>query len=162
MSTQRRPDVCLKLFDCFIEWHMHPAMFCLFEESPVELAKNLGAKIGFRSAFVQQLPTLRFHCLNDSLKLLVSGVVETSFVSSQRKVIEIGCDNWGGKEGIRRNWWRKQVNFHDKLSCMCSKWRHRTDKKQKEDCLRVSEEKTRDGNVDSPEQMGKTEISVCA
>ena len=112
ISTQRRPDVSLQLFDCFIEWCLHPARFCLFEEAPAELAKNLGAKKSFGSGFVWQLLMVRFHCLNDSLQLLVARVVETSFASSQENTVVTGFDNWGEREGIRRNWWRKHVKIN--------------------------------------------------
>ena len=77
-------------------------MFCLFEEPPVEIGKNLGAKISFASAFVWELLTARFHSLNDSLQPFVAGVVETTFASSQENVVEIGFDDRGKKEGIRR------------------------------------------------------------
>ena len=73
-----------------------------FEEPPIELGKNLSAKISFASAFVWELLVARFHSSNDSLQLFVARVVETTFASSQENVVEIGFDNRGEKEGIRR------------------------------------------------------------
>ena len=43
---------------------------------------------------------------------------------------------------------------------MCSEWRHRTDGKQKKDCLHASKEKTRGGNFDLQVQTGEKEIAV--
>ena len=89
----------MKIFDCFVEWCLKPAVFCLFEESPIELAMNVCAKICFGSAFVWQLLTVRFHCFDDRLQVLVAGVVETSFASSQENVVEVGFDNGGERKG---------------------------------------------------------------
>ena len=102
IRTQRRPDVSLQFFNCFVEWHLQPAMFRLFEEPPVEIGENLGAKISFASAFIWELLMVRFHSLNDSSQPFVAGVVETTFASSQENVVEIGFDDGGKKEGIRR------------------------------------------------------------
>ena len=77
-------------------------MFRLFEEPPVEIGENLGAKISFASAFIWELLIVRFHSLNDSSQPFVAGVVETTFASSQENVVEIGFDDGGKKEGIRR------------------------------------------------------------
>ena len=120
-----------------------------FEEPPLKLAKNVSAKISFGSAIVWWLLTVRFHCLDDSLQLWVARVVvETSFASPQENVVEIGFDDRGKEDGVRRNWWRKEVKIHDKLSCTGLKLRHRSDENQKEDCLHVKKKQGKNGQKD--------------